>query len=161
MAEKRTQKLFSPTIMFNHHVKSCWSTNVRTVEGGLPIHEALAAAGQYAIFVEPGQEKEWYAVGLPLRKDWLPFDASRMAAARLSFSALCEGPVTVRVELRGAADESHVASEALRLESTEDFARCSVPLAGCPFLASLKMVLVTGASSSQRWLLRDVVVEEA
>ena len=160
MSEKRVQKVFSPVLMFNSSVKSCWLDNVRSVDGRLPIHEALAAAGQYAIYVEPQTAKAWYAFGLPLRKDWRTLDVSSMRAPQLAFEALAESPLTVRVQLAGEGDLRHGLSDALRVESTEDFFRFSLPLSGVPFASAARMVLFSGGSTSPRWLLRDVRVTE-
>lgn len=155
-------KLFSPTIMFNDFISAAWCCNIVTKDGKLPIHPELKANGVYAISIEPKKEDssgvDWYAFGLPFRKDWLAYDLTMFRNPQVVFEVVGESPVTMNVELASMGDERFRRS--VECENTDSFGEIRVDIGECPFLNNLKLLLWTGSVTSGRYVMRNIRVVE-
>ena len=153
-------KIFSPTILFNDHISAAWHHNIATKDGKLPIHPELKSNGVYAISIEPKKDgpEDWYAWGLPFRKDWLAYDASSFKNPHVTFELVGEAPVSLNVELASMTDERF--KKSIETDHTDAFGEVAVDISGCGFLKELKLLLWTGALTSGRYVVRNVKVIE-
>ena len=152
------KKLFSPDLMFNDFVKSCWHNNnlVTTDDNKLPISANLKAIGIYAIEIEPKQKTDltYWAVGFPMNKAWK--EEELKTEKTVFFDAVTSSPITLTLQFQSKGQKNY--HQKIQIDNTDDWVTRSFEIPE-EYRSNLRLVLFSGPMNDMVVLLKNIVIK--
>ena len=151
------KKIFKPDIMFNDHIKSCWSDNIKLNDAKkVMLHKELKLNGVYALNIEPMQDKNYFVLCLPVNKNWGPEDLTRWKDPVLCFEATSSEKLKMTVQLSSDKNES-IQKQDVYISEDEGWAKVELPLVKTPGVRSISF---SGSSAVSNIIMKDIVIRD-
>lgn len=154
MTEK---KIFSPSIMLIDSYKQVWCKNIENVDGRIPIHQSLKAAGIYALDIKPDVKsvEDWFVFSFPLNSQWTTMNLTSYKL--LTFDLVASSGFQLNVDLIDDCGV-HVQSEKLRIDYSDIWNTYTVKIDGTLKL-DIKLISFSGSNTTENFLIRNIVLK--
>ena len=155
MTEK---KIFSPSIMLIDSYKQVWCKNIENVDGRIPIHQSLKAAGIYALDIKPivDSVEGWFVFSFPLNSQWCAMDLS--IYKMMTFDIASSSSFQLNIDLINN-EEQHIQSEKLRIEYSDIWTTYVVKIDGTLKINTIKLISFSGSSTAENFLIRNIILK--
>ncbi len=148
--------IFKPEMMFQDYIKSCWSSNIKTINGKIPINKILLNKGIFALDILPDKSEEIYCFALPINKNWTSEDFD--VGSRLCFDLYCEEPISIDIAFQNSKTKNSQPNKIMvDKSSTDQWISINMPLA---IKKDVRLILFSGsASDTSNFVIKDIVIQ--
>lgn len=148
--------IFKPEMMFQDYIKSCWSSNIKTINGKIPINKILLAKGIFALDILPEISEEIYCFALPINKNWSSEDFN--ADSSLCFDLYCEEPLSIDIAFQNSQTKNSQPNKIMiDKSSTDQWISINMPLT---IKKDVRLILFSGsASETSNFVIKDIVIQ--
>jgi hypothetical protein len=153
----RYKRIFSPVVAFSDRVKSCWSDNIETIDGCIPLHSELKQLGISALSIKTKSEKEYFVFLLPINKDWTCEDMSSWKNTVLEFDIMTSTKFTLNIELRDKADNNLFKTEKDIIED-DDWTNIKIPIDIKS--DNIHSIVFTGPNVAEYFVIKSIILKE-
>lgn len=148
--------IFKPEMMFQDFIKSCWSSNIKTINGKIPINKILLNKGIFALDILPDKSTEVYCFALPVNKNWEPkkFDKNSI----LSFDLYCEESLSIDIIFQNSKKkDSNPKKIIVNHYETDKWINLECELC---MHDDLRLILFSGTSeNTPNYAIKDIIIK--
>jgi hypothetical protein len=156
-AQLSIRKIFSPDIMFNDSIKTCWTDNIETINRQIPLHKELKLHGIYSLNIKALNQKDYFVFCLPINKNWSNEDLSKWKQPILCFDIIGCHKFKLSVQL---IDDQKVNlfKANIDISETEDWTKIQIPVE--IKVVNARLISFSGPVSADNFLIKSIILKE-